>query len=87
MLGGFRFEVDRVRLAEASFIVEATADGPLPALHGPAALFGEDGQGIVQTWEYLETPRIRRGGDMTLILPCRFSEIIRCDPGTKVIWA
>ena len=49
--------------------------GPSPAVSDqPATVFGEDGQGVCQSWK-LSIPKLSRHQDATIVLPIAIVEL------------
>ena len=57
VIDGRTYQVMRIRLHGGMLMVTATHDGPVPPCRDvPAAVFGDDGQGVCQSWNVTITP-------------------------------
>lgn len=52
IVDGYTYWITLFRLRGGHLIIEASRNGPVrPITDAPAAVFGEDGQGICQSWK------------------------------------
>ena len=75
VIAGRTYRVTRLRLHGGQLHIEAYARGPAPAITDqPATIFGDDGQGVCQSWN-LSIPPLRARDDVTVILPLQFTHL------------
>jgi len=78
VIDGRTYQVTRIRLHGGLLMVTATHYGPVPPCRDvPAAVFGDDGQGVCQSWNITITPEQVRGlrsrDTVTVELPIRIA--------------
>ena len=57
IVDGYTYWITRFALRGGQIFIEASRNGPVRAItDAPAAVFGEDGQGICQSWKVTLTP-------------------------------
>ena len=78
VIDGRTYEILKVRLRGGLLWITARHDGPVPPCEDvPAAVFGDDGQGVCQSWNVTITPAQVRGlrsrDTVTVELPIRIA--------------
>jgi hypothetical protein len=73
VIAGRVFPITQLQLRNGGLTIVASHPGPVPGCEGePATVFGEDGQGICQSWR-VTIPA--SACDVTIYLPLRITEI------------
>lgn len=79
--GGYTFDITEIRLRRSRLEIYATRPGPMPALENePAAVFGEDGQGLWQGPDFpgasITIRRIKRHETALVSVKLRMTEVV-----------
>lgn len=76
MIEGREYVITRLQLHGGLLKIHARHDGPVPPCEGkPAAVFGEDGQGVCQSWEVDIPAQADRCDFVTVVLPIRIATL------------
>ena len=75
VIAGRTYEITSLRLRDGKLLITAYGQGPSPAVRDqPAAVFGDDGQGICQSW-HVTIPGLSRHQDVTIELPVQITHM------------
>lgn len=81
VINGLHWTIRDIRLVNGQFHIHATRNGPVqPFTNMPATIFGEDGQGICQSWETTLTPTEAAANHITIILPIQINTMELIQP-------
>lgn len=74
VVDGKSYRVTGLALRRGLLLITAEAYGPVEAFTGPAAVFGDDGQGVCQGWE-CPMPAVPAGMRVEVVLPIRIATL------------
>jgi hypothetical protein len=75
VIAGRAYHITGIRLHGGQLRITAHGRGPAPAASGqPATVFGDDGQGICQSWA-CDIPAVSRHQDVQITLPLQFTHL------------
>ena len=74
VINGLTWDITDIRLDNGMFHIHAYHDGPVrPFTDQPATIYGQDGQGICQSWKTTLTPREAAADYITITLPIQIN--------------
>lgn len=86
VVAGRTYVITGLRLRDGQLQITAYGQGPSPAItNEPVAVFGEDGQGVCQSW-CLSLPKLGSHDNMHIILPLQLTHLDVLDAETKIEW-
>lgn len=75
VIAGRTYQVTALRLHAGQLHIAAYARGPAPAITDqPATVFGDDGQGVCQSW-HVTIRELGRHDDVHVILPMQITHL------------
>jgi len=75
VIAGRTYEITGLRLRDGQLQITAHGHGPSPAVSDqPAAVFGEDGQGVCQSW-HVDIPKLAMHENAHITLPIQIIQI------------
>lgn len=86
VVAGRTYQVTGLQLRNGELQITAHGWGPSPEVRdAPATVFGEDGQGVCQSW-HISIPGLARNQDVTLTLPIRITHMDAPDGECEIFW-
>ena len=76
VIAGRTYRITQLQLRNGGLTIVASHPGAVPGCEGePATIFGEDGQGVCQSWSVTIPASAASANDVTVYLPLRITEI------------
>jgi hypothetical protein len=86
VVAGRTYQITGLRLRDGQLHITAHGWGPSPAVSDqPAAVFGEDGQGICQSW-HVDIPKLKVHQDVTIVLPIQITRLDAPEGESTIVW-
>jgi hypothetical protein len=86
VIAGRTYQITGLRLRDGKLQITAYGGGPSPAVSDePAAVFGEDGLGVCQSW-HVTIPELGSHENVHIILPIQITHMDEPEGESKIIW-
>ena len=86
VVAGRTYQITELRLRDGKFQVTAFGRGPSPAVSDePATVFGEDGQGVCQSW-HVSIPELGRHENVHIVLPIQITHVDAPEGEPEIAW-